>query len=639
MRPRRWGLAAGLWLAAAAPAAADDWTLIDVRARLANDGRVTVVERHDIVFEKTGKKVFRDFGLNADQAVVLSAVTRIGPDNEEHRLKAVEAVNGSDEFVNYPRGYVYYAIPEFGDNVPLSYRFEYELRNAVAPVWAIAAGPGTRVGDKLELIWPWYRALEVWADWRRAWPKLERYRYDHEVMFPNHDAPVHTVRQIDYHLEYGTAWREVEPKQPVGEGLPSVGAYRAAVRFDYLGAAPPPYASTREAATRLGAVVSIPVIGVLGLLLVLVAERARAHAPVDRTFVETRFLNRAPEEIAFWLDGRRPDGSEVLARLIGEGAMSIELTRPTNNAYDDTPRLHLRRLKRDAEVTPFEARFLEGVFEGASELTSDEWQRRHAAAAYTPDNVVDRALHDAQRVQVKVPWSLAGVALTVVMFGGLVLLFRNIGEIFDIVPIVGIGVFFMVCLVLSWPGGWWSRGMPVRGLLVPLVLLWVAALGTMLVPSRPLPAPAWTGLAIAVLGGYFLTLMRSRMPAKSSSPHADLQRMRYFAQRELDRPRPQLDDRWIPRLRALGLGPAIDAWRAKRGGGFAQPPEAGEGPSITSAVFTGMGPQPWQGPDDWADALYVEPRDEADEGDEAEDEDAEDAAAQKSGDPRLPPIQ
>jgi hypothetical protein len=620
MRPLGLGFAAGLCLASAAvPAAADEWTLIDVRARLANDGRVTVVERHDIVFEKTGKKVYRDFGLNADQTIELSAVTRIGPDNEEHRLKAVEAVNNPDEFVNYPRGFVYYAIPEFGDNVTLSYRFEYVLRNAVSPVWAIQAGPGSRVGDKLELIWPWYRALQIWAEWRSAWPKLGRYRYDHEVMLPNHDAPAHTIKQIDYDLEYGTAWREVEPKQPVGEGLPSVGAYRAAVRFDYVGTAPPPYTSTPEAATRLGALASIPVLGGLGFLLVIAADRARSRSPVDRTFVDTRFLTRAPEEIAFWLEQRRPQGVDVLARLIGEGAVSIELTRPTDNAYDDTPRLHLRRLKRDAEVAPFEGRFLEGLFEGATELTSEEWQRRQAGSEFSPEDVVDRALHDAQRVRVKQPWSLAGVALSAVMLGGLVLLFRNIGEIFDIVPIVGIGVFFMVCLVMSWPGGWWSRGMPVRGLLVPLVLLGLAGLGTMLMPSRPLPAPAWTGMAIAVLGGYFVTLMRSRMPAGGSGPHADLQRMRYFAQRELSRPRPQLDDRWIPRLRALGLGPAIDAWRAKRASGFAQPAEFGGAPSITSATFTGIAPQPWQGPDDWADSLYVEPE-EPDEEDETKED-------------------
>ena len=48
-------LAAALFLGAAAPLHADEWTLIDVKARLAPDARVTVVETHDIVLETSGR--------------------------------------------------------------------------------------------------------------------------------------------------------------------------------------------------------------------------------------------------------------------------------------------------------------------------------------------------------------------------------------------------------------------------------------------------------------------------------------------------------------------------------------------------------------------------------------------------------
>jgi hypothetical protein len=85
-------------------------------------------------------------------------------------------------------------------------------------------------------------------------------------------------------------------------------------------------------------------------------------------------------------------------------------------------------------------------------------------------------------------------------------------------------------------------------------------------------------------------------------------------------------------LRALGLGPAIDAWRAKRGGAFAQPPQLGDGPSITSAVFTGLGPQPWTGPEGWADSLYVE-REEAEDEDDDEAEDEDDGRPPGEGTP------
>ena len=67
----------------------------------------------------------------------------------------------------------------------------------------------------------------------------------------------------------------------------------------------------------------------------------------------------------------------------------------------------------------------------------------------------------------------------------------------------------------------------------------------------PLPAEGWTASAIVVLAGYYLTLARSRLPVGDGGVLADLLRMRAYAQAELQRPRPQLDDRWVPRLRAL----------------------------------------------------------------------------------------
>ena len=102
-------LAAALFLGAAAPLHADEGTLIDVKARLTNDARATVVETHDIVLETTGRNTFHTFGLGADQAIRLTAITRIGPDSEPHRLKAVVTVNGADEYrYYYDQGHVHF---------------------------------------------------------------------------------------------------------------------------------------------------------------------------------------------------------------------------------------------------------------------------------------------------------------------------------------------------------------------------------------------------------------------------------------------------------------------------------------------------------------------------------------------------
>ena len=635
MRPGVLVLAAAFGLAAAAPLHADEWTLIDVKARLANDGRVTVVETHDIVLATTGRNVFHDFGRGADQDVVLRAVTRIGPDHEPHPLKKVEAVDGPDEFTHYALGHAYLSIPPLGENVTLQYRLDYELVGALAPAWAVAAGPGSRAPADQELFFPWQRIGHVIDDWRRAWPALTtRYRFDHDVMLPDRAGQNHAFRQIDYRLEYDTFWRDTAPGTDIG--APVRGSYRVARIFDYLGPGQPLHATSRPAALRILSLLALPILGLAGFGLVIAVARRRLGPSIDRTFVDTRFLARAPEEIAWLLDDTRPAAAGMLARLAGEGAITIHLDRPAGHSFDDDDdgdlRLHMRRVAADAHLTAFERKVLDDLFGGDRELTTASHRRRHAGTDYDPDDAIEAQLRPAAAAPspgagaarpVKVRWSPSSIALAGLFAIGLFGVLRYVGPVFDVVPIVGIWAFFTVALVNGWATGWWFPGRPVRGLLVPLILLWAMQLTVLFMPNRPLPAEGWAASAIAVVSGYFLTLARARKPGGAGGVVTDLLRMRAYAEAELQRPRPQLDDRWIPRLRALGLGPAIDAWRARHAGAGAMPPEIGDRPSITSAHFTGKGPAPWSGPTGWSAALTVwDDADDADDVDEhAEDED------------------
>lgn len=619
MRPGAFVLAAALGLVAASPLHADEWTLIDVKARLANDGRVTVVETHDIVLATTGRSVFHDFGRGADQEIRLAAVTRIGPDHEPHRLTRVETVNGPDEYTFYELGHAYFSIPPLGENVTVQYRFEYELAGAVAPSWAIAAGPGSRAPADQELFFPWYRIGHVIDDWQRAWPALgTRYRFDHDVLLPDRVGTGHVFRQIDYRLEYATYWRDIAPEAEMGG--PSHGAYRTAGIFDYLGPARPVHATTGPAAMRILSLLALPVVGILGWGLVIAAARARRGPPIGRTFVDTRFLTRAPEEIAYWLEDQRPAAADVLARLAGEAAISIDVDRPAGHSFtgeDDAGdlRLQMRRVAADAHLTVFERNVLDDVFGGARELTSASHRQRHAGTDYDPDDAIQHHLHPARVLAstsaggatppAPARWSPARLGLAAVFALGLFGVFTNVGPVYDVVPIVGIWAFFTVALVNAWPAGWWYPGRPVRGLLVALVLLYAMQLTVLFMPNRPLPAESWAASALAVVAAYFLTLARARRPGGHGGVVTDLLQMRAYAQAELKRPRPQLDDRWIPRLRALGLGTAIDAWRARHAGAGAMPPEGSDRPLITTAHFTGRGPAPWSGPKGWDATLTV----------------------------------
>jgi hypothetical protein len=634
-------LAAALSIAAAAPLHADEWTLIDVTTRIANDARVTVVETHHIVLETTGRNTFRTFGLGADQAIRLTAITRIGSDGEPHPLKAVETVAGPDEYRYYDRGHVYFSIPPLGERVTVQYRFEYELVGAVAPAWAIAAGPGSRASDEQEFFWPWERVGHVVADWRRAWPALRtRYRFDHDVLLPSREGPGYTFRQIDYRLEYDTAWRDIAPTEDVGAA--THGAYRTHKVFDYLGPGLPAQATTAPAFMRLASLAALPIAGTFGFLLMVAAARLRRGPPIDRTFVDTRILTLAPEEIAYWFEGKGPVVADVLARLAGEAAISIQADPPAGHSFEEADEdapvsLRMRRVAADAGLTAFERDILDDLFGDAREWTTESHRQRHAGQDYDPDAAVERRLKDAgQGKGGATPgaakagsakaggtrWSPARVGLMLVFVFGLANVFRHAGPLIDAMPILGIWAFFMLTVVNGWPAGWWYPGRPVRGLLVPLVVLFLMQVAVLLIPNRPLPAEGWAASAIAVLAGYFLILVRSRISGGRGGVVADLLQMRAYADAELRRARPQLDDRWIPRLRGLGLGPAIDAWRVRHSAAGMSSPELGDRPLITTAYFSGMSPPPWVGPEGWADALTVYADDEDE--DEDEDEDGED---------------
>jgi hypothetical protein len=620
MRAVRLRLVAALLLAPAARAAADEWTLIDVKATLANDARVTVVETHHIRFEVTGKKMFVDFGAGADQFARLTAVTRIGPDGEDHRLAAVDTVadGSTDQYRQYEMGHVYFSVPELGKNVAMAYRFEYVLEGAVAPAWAIAAGEAQRVAGEPELIFPWFRVAEVYRDWRRLWPIFgRRYRYDHDVVMPDRKGH-HELRQIDYRLEYGTRWRDAEPSREVGAATPT--AYRVAKAYDYLGSDVPPHASTGPAAQRLLALILPPIAGVAGWLFLVGAERFRRGSAIDRTFVDTRVLTRSPEEIAFWMHDVPPDLKKMLERMAGEGAISIHVDRPAGHVFgaEDDPqdlRIHMRRLAADATLSPFERDILDDIFGSSRELSSESHAERFAGQDYDPEEAIDRRLPALTRVTGQAiantgerrgsRWSLARVGLIAVFGIGIANVFRHLGPAFDVAPIAGGWAFFTIAFVNGWPAGWWFRGRPARGLLVPLVTLMVLQWGWLFVPNQPVPAIGWLASAVAVIAGFYVTLARARMPGGEGGVVADLVRMRDYAREELEKARPQLDDRWIPRLQAMGLGPDIDKWRARHMLMGAMPPEHGDRPRITNAQFTGLGPAPWKGPADWLDALLV----------------------------------
>ena len=370
--------------------------------------------------------------------------------------------------------------------------------------------------------------------------------------------------------------------------------------FDHLGPGIPPQATTAPAALRLVSLAALPIGGTLGWLLVVAAARRRGGPPIDRTFVDTRILTRAPEEIAFWLEDKRPVVADVLSRLAGEAAISIHADRPAGHTFEEVDehvpvRLHMRRVAADASLTAFERDILDDVFGDARELTTESHRQRHAGRDYDPDEALQARLRSARQGKGGAApgsakaagrrWTLSRVGLTLVFAvrpGQRLPLRRPAGRHrADPCPL---GVphhrarerLADRLVVARTPGARSPRpaGRAVRA----------AA------DAAADPEPAAAGGRVGGIGdrgaGRLLPHARAFPPALGDGGVlADLVRMRAYAQAELGRPRPQLDDRWIPRLRALGLGGAIDAWRARHSGAAAMPPEHGDRPLDHDRAF------------------------------------------------------
>ena len=617
-----------LGAAFAARAEATEWTLIDVRAHLLNDGRVEVVETHHVTLSKTGDTMFRDFGLGTDQQIVLHAVTRTGPDGEPHRLAAVENVLGPDQFRYYERGHVYFSIPALGDDVPLVYRFEYELVNGVTPAWGMASGEASWVPDD-GFILPWRRLAALIDGWRDAYRRGTTWRFDQDVLMPSRGGAGHVVRQIDYRLEYDSAWRQTAPELEIGRAIPD-DRYRATAAFTYLGTTPPAPRAREAALIRAGAFVAMPLIGGAAWLLVVVFWRVSGRgAAIDRAFVDTRFLSRTPEELAFAYDRTPPRAEALLNRLVGQGALQAQVLPEPDDPEVTLRRVGLRLLAPAGTLAPLEQDVVDGLFAGARETDPDVVARRYAGREFDPQAPVERVMADASAKPVRGGWSWLAIVCALLAIGGFVFALTEIDARHgDAIPVLAIAFFAGIMLVATWPKDWWTPGRSVLVLLVPLVLLILLALAIQLALNRPVPAWASAGISTTVITAFVAVLLRSRAPDRGPGRlAADVQRMRRFAKRELTRSRPQLEDGWIPRLRAIGLGKAIEQWRATFGAAFAPPPEFRGAAPITTARFTGVAPMPWDGPKGWLYHYFVS----SDDDDDEEDGDG-DGAPESSGD-------
>ena len=210
---------------------------------------------------------------------------------------------------------------------------------------------------------------------------------------------------------------------------------------------------------RLGALLALPIVGTFGWALVWSAGRVRRGPTIDRDLRRHAASCRArrrrsPSGSTTCGRGRRRAGAA--RRRGGHQHPRRSACRPHLRGDDDGRplRLHMRRVAADANLTAFErdaprrrlrrgARADDRVAPAAPRRRRLRSRGRSSSGGSVPRRWRGTGPIPARRRRpARTRWSPARLGLGLLFALGLVGVFRNVGPLFDVVPILGIWAFF-----------------------------------------------------------------------------------------------------------------------------------------------------------------------------------------------------
>ena len=601
------------------------WNRLDVVARLDNDGRLEVAETHEIKLQGEVTTISREFNRAADQEVKVNGVFRLEPDGTRRPLK-IAPVEGADAYQVYGWG-LQFSIkgnqdPAFEGVVTRRYTIEYELVGALTPAWDMAAGPrpldrGTSPRNPID------RAKEVWAAWREAWPEIDRhYRLDHDVAFPSRGM-ADGLGELNYRLEYGTAWVLLDKDRDIGVATPDVD-YRVQRVLRYLPEGRPKEVDVRRAAFRLTTLAAPLAAGLLFGLLFIATDRLAQRSPRgDRALFESRVASLPKELILDQLgdSASAPSFQTFILRMAAQKKMAVSIESQATDETDAKVRLRLTTDR--AKLSAFERDVVEGIFGLQDTVSTADIQDRFRGESFHPDRVVNAAFGKLRSPGTRKAakgrplWSALHLAF---MAGGVVLMGKSLADqsLADPAPLFA-GIVPGNILVSLWPTGSSRRRPGLPTILIGILVLGLLGAALALSPNTPLSGLAALGLTV-LSTGHCVGLL-ARLP-KLTPEALELDAARRWALAELRKPRPDLRDAWVEALEALCGRRALARWKARHGGSFGGGDLGEMGPMDLSAgpPFTGEPPKPPTLPGGWIYGFSVEGDDEDDD-DYEEDED------------------
>lgn len=545
-------------LSLAAPAAEGrelHWRELAVTARLDADGRLHVSERHEMVFTGDWNGGERTFDVRTGQHLDLHRVARITPAGE-----TIELAEGDLDHVDrydWVEGSLRWRSrrpedPEF-DRTPLTYLLDYTLSGILVPtedpaVWTLHHdfAFADRVGDIERLV------VDVELD--PVWEPPPTWRGHHEAR----DLPP------------GESWVAGWPLRYTAAGVP------AAVPR------PTPFGYRVAAAATAGA-------AILFFLVTLFRREAKLGrltrpddlpADPDRAWLDQHLLSMPAEQVgALW--DRKVETAEVaalLARLVAEGKLESEVEPKRRWWGSEVLRLRLKA-PRD-RFDGYERSLIDKLFFDARTETDTEAVREHySSQGFDPVGLIRGGIESAIKKRVRGDWPAPKNRRTLLLLAACVLAFV-LEAITGNAPAAALFGFALIFALAPWgigaaaaaswrdrverviPGAFWWL---LFGALPTVGVVSLLFLDEIFDPGHLALYPGVFGVIGLLLVPVMVFSSLTQHAAGRESPAAirrrqEIAHARRHLARQLRRERPDLDDRWLPHLIALGLGPDVTRW-------------------------------------------------------------------------------
>ena len=321
------------------------WDELAVDARLDDDARLHVTERHVIVFSGDWNGAERTFRLDPGQTLALHRVQRLGPHPGDVAMLSEGSLNELDRFAWVEPGRLRWRSRRPSDPPFNQTRIEYVLRYVLAGVI-----------DRT----------------------LRGYRLDHDFAFGDRPGD---INRFTLDLQLDTPWRTegAVPRGIVGGPLAQGDGWRVVLPLEHGGPAWPRAAAWRRFALHgvtLAGLVVLPVF-MIGRLIVRERRTGRLGAPtgppVSRADLERDIFIHRPEVIGAAWDGSvgEAEVGAVVARMVQERKLRSEVT-PMGN-------LSMELLVGRETLDGYERALVDGLFVDG-DATNTEKIRSHYQA-------------------------------------------------------------------------------------------------------------------------------------------------------------------------------------------------------------------------------------------------------------------